>query len=355
MAQQLKADLTTFYKQLEGHASAPLWTVLSNLVSREPAPKSIPHAWHYPDMKPLLTRSGELISAKEAERRVLMLENPGLSGEARITETLYAGLQLLLPDEIAPCHRHTQSALRFVLEGEGAHTAVDGEPIIMKPYDLVLTPAGRWHDHGNNGSEAVVWLDGLDIPIVTSFSASFAQSYDQGDIFPQTTPSGFNIAKFGESLRPLRIQEGQHPKQPSVVHFPFERWRNALSSFANGSDADPFNGFAMEFIDPQSGGSVLPTLSAGVRYLPMGFETKVSQSTEAFVFVGVEGNGTIHCGNHEFNIGPRDVVVVPSWTPLKISAQTDLVLFDYSDRAAQIKLGLWRNNRTQNRGAFDIT
>jgi hypothetical protein len=78
---------------------------------------------------------GTLITAREAERRVLVLENPGLRGASSITRTLYAGLQLILPGEVAPSHRHTQSALRFVLEGKGAYTAVDGERASMHPGD----------------------------------------------------------------------------------------------------------------------------------------------------------------------------------------------------------------------------
>ena len=101
--------------------------------------------------------SGSLITAKEAVRRVLILENPAMPGSACITPSLYAGLQLILPGEVAPSHRHTQSALRFIVEGEGAYTAVDGERTIMREGDFVITPTWTWHDHGNEFDEA----DGL--------------------------------------------------------------------------------------------------------------------------------------------------------------------------------------------------
>ncbi|QLC23916.1 cupin domain-containing protein [Parasphingopyxis algicola] len=342
MSENRTIDREQLYADLRESAAAPLWTVLSSLVSSEPNLGSQPHAWHFEDMLPLLDRSGEVISAAEAERRVLMLENPAYPGEARITEMLYAGLQLLLPGETAPCHRHSQSALRFVLEGGGAHTAVDGEKVHMNPFDLVLTPAGRWHDHGNEGNETVIWLDGLDIPIVTAFGASFAESFADGPAYPNAQPAGTSHAIFGENMRPLLQAEHAGRDYRSLFHYPYDRWRAALEAFSRDSDCDPRQGFAMEFIDPQTGGDVLRTISAGVRLLRCGFATASYRTTESQVFVGVEGHGSIHVGERQFDIGPRDIVAVPGWTERGIAAESDLVLFDFSDRAAQRKLGLWR-------------
>src|SRR3954463_12634652 len=158
------------YKRMDRHNTAPLWEVLHALIPNEPATRCKPYLWKYKDVRPYITEAGKLITAKEAIRRVLVLENPGMRGESCITQSLYAGLQLILPGEIAPAHRHTQSALRFVIEGSGAYTAVDGERTMMHPGDFVITPSWTWHDHGhegsgNGGSKPVVWLDGLDIPI----------------------------------------------------------------------------------------------------------------------------------------------------------------------------------------------
>lgn len=140
-------------------------------------------------------RAGDLISAEQAERRVLIMENPGLPGQAAITPSLYAGLQLVLPGEVAPCHRHTQNALRFVMEGSGAYTALDGEKAVMEPFDLVLTPAGQWHDHGNETTQPMIWLDGLDIPTVRLFDAQFSERLDQ-PTHPVTAPPGDTLARY---------------------------------------------------------------------------------------------------------------------------------------------------------------
>src|SRR6058998_934870 len=168
-------DRSAFYKELDALNLAPLWEVLRGLVPADPRPTAEPHAWHWTTVRPQLLAAGRSISAEEAERRVLVLENPKLRGKSQITDTLYAGLQLILPGEVAPAHRHAQSALRFIVEGSGAYTAVDGERTTMHPGDFIITPAWTWHDHGNPGDEPVVWLDGLDIPMLRFFAAGFAE------------------------------------------------------------------------------------------------------------------------------------------------------------------------------------
>ena len=140
--------------------------------------------------------AGRLITAREAERRVLILENPGLRDASSITHSLYAGLQLILPGEIAPSHRHSQSALRFVVEGEGAYTAVDGERTTMHEGDFIITPSWTWHDHGCPSDKPVVWLDGLDIPTIRFFDAGFAEN-DTSKSQKVTKTEGEGFARFG--------------------------------------------------------------------------------------------------------------------------------------------------------------
>src|SRR5918911_5554016 len=191
-----------FYDRIGAHNMAPLWESLHALVTRTPATPCVPAHWRYEEVRPYLMESGRLITAKEAERRVLILENPGLPGQASVTHSLYAGLQLILPGEVAPAHRHTQSALRFVIEGEGAYTAVDGERTTMRPGDFVITPSWTWHDHGNDSAEPMVWLDGLDIPLVRFFDASFAEP-GNADRQMITHPEGDSFARFGNNLLPV--------------------------------------------------------------------------------------------------------------------------------------------------------
>src|SRR5688572_20611466 len=138
-----------FYARLDKKDTAPLWEVLNRLVLQEPQPAAVAKLWKYDELRPLIMEGGRLITAKEAERRVLVLENPGLRGMSQITQSLYAGLQLILPGEVAPAHRRAAAALRFIVEGSGAYTAVEGERTMMHPGDFTLTPSWTYHDHGN--------------------------------------------------------------------------------------------------------------------------------------------------------------------------------------------------------------
>jgi gentisate 1,2-dioxygenase len=168
-----------FYNRIGSRHMTPLWEVLGALVPPQPRSPAVANLWRYAELREQVMEAGQLITAEEAERRVLILENPSLRGQSCITQSLYAGLQLIMPGEVAPAHRHTQSALRLVLDGEGAYTAVDGERTTMRRGDFIITPAWTWHDHGNLGDQPVVWLDGLDIPIVRFLDAGFAERSEQ--------------------------------------------------------------------------------------------------------------------------------------------------------------------------------
>src|SRR5438270_4017840 len=195
------------YRRMDKFNTAPLWEVLHALIPDTPATRCKPYLWKYKEVRPFITEAGKLITAKEAIRRVLVLENPGMRGESCITQSLYAGLQLILPGEIAPSHRHTQSALRFVVEGAGAYTAVDGERTTMHPGDFIITPSWTFHDHGNPGDEPVIWLDGLDIPLVAFFDAGFAERYPE-EVQPVTKPEGDALARYGANMLPLENTAG---------------------------------------------------------------------------------------------------------------------------------------------------
>src|SRR6202167_2214108 len=237
-----------FYRRLKAKGAAPLWGSLADLVLAQPRPASVPAIWRYEEIRPLLMESGEVITALEADRRVLMIENPGLRGVPQITQSLYAGLQLVLPGEITETHRHAASALRFVIEGDGAYTSVNGTKITMHPGDFILTPSWTYHDHGNPTDTPVVWLDGLDIPVVNMLDTSFAEHYPGGT---QTV---------------LR-EDGDSP-----VSFPYARIRG----LAKNAPLDPVHGSRIHY----GGESTMPTIDACLRLLPAGFKTETYRSTD---------------------------------------------------------------------------
>jgi gentisate 1,2-dioxygenase len=287
--------------------------------------------------------SGGIISAREAVRRVLVLENPGLRGQSAITRSLYCGLQLILPGEIAPSHRHTQSALRFIVEGSGAYTAVDGERTTMHPGDFIITPAWTWHDHGNPGSEPVVWMDGLDIPMLAFFDAGFAENYPE-EVQPVQRLEGTSQARYGANLAPL-APDAPFGRTSPVFSYPYARSREALATLARGGDPDACHGWKLQYVNPQSGGPAMPTMAAFLQLLPKGFATRPYRSTDGAVYSVVEGSGTVHIADQALAFEPRDSFVAPSWQAVRFEARDECVLFSYSDRAAQAALGLWREQR----------
>jgi gentisate 1,2-dioxygenase len=342
LANDQRAQLEALYAEMLPEHLTPLWESLAELVRPQPRSPARVQRWSYDVARGYLLRAGDLISAEQAERRVLILENAGLAGQSAIIPSLYAGLQLILPGEIAPSHRHSQCALRFVLEGDGAFTALDGEKAIMRPFDLVLTPGGQWHDHGNPSDQPMIWLDGLDIPTVRHFDASFAEHLSE-KAHKETAPPGDTLARYGHNMRPMRGSTAdRRPAHQPLFHYPYAQWRPALDAMARSAPVDPHLGHALEFLNPADGGAIMPTISAHVRLLPAGFETRPRRSTDGTVFVVVEGTGTARVEGQDIALGPRDIMVVPSWHELVLLAATDLVLFAYSDKAAQEKLNLYK-------------
>ena len=337
------AERQAFYDAIAPHHLAPLWENLHHLVTRAPNTPAVPAHWDYDGVvRGHLLRSGSLITAKEAERRVLILENPGLRGQASITRSLFAGLQMILPGEVAPAHRHAQSALRFIIEGRGAYTAVEGERALMEPGDFIITPSWTWHDHGNEASGPVVWLDGLDIPIVRLFDASFAEPAN-AESQSVARPPGDSLARFGQNMLPVDWRGGG--KSSPVFAYPYARSREALAVLAKNGAPDACHGYKLRYVNPATGDSPMPTIGAYLQLLPAGFATAPYRATDGTVFAVVEGEGETTVGETVFRWKPRDIFVVPAWHRVTHRVASESVLFSFSDRPVQEVLGLWREER----------
>lgn len=337
------AERKAFYERIGRENLAPLWEVLAELVPPHPRPKCVPATWRYDAVRAFLLEAGRLITAKEAERRVLVLENPALRGASSITQTLYAGLQLILPGEVAPSHRHTQSALRFVVEGNGAYTAVDGERTTMHPGDFIVTPSWTFHDHGNPGGEPVIWLDGLDLPLVAFLDGGFAERYPE-EVQPVRKPEGDAQWRYGATLLPL--QYTPPTRTTPLFSYPYARAREALEGLRRNGPVDPCHGLKMQYANPATGGYPMPTIAAFIQLLPAGFRGRPYRSTDGTIYSVVEGHGRSTVGESVFEWKRRDVFVVPPWCKVSHETSDDAVLFSFSDRPVQIALGLWREETT---------
>lgn len=346
------------YRDMAPLNLTPLWEVLHALVPKQPKSPCVPALWKYEEVRPFLMRSGEAITAEEAVRRVLILENPALRGQSAVTQSLYAGLQLILPGEVAPSHRHTQSALRFIVEGSGAYTAVDGERTTMRPGDFVITPSWTWHDHGhpgrgpsdthgNDANEPVVWLDGLDIPMIRFFDAGFAEN-DVRKSQSVARQEGTSFARYGYNMAPVR-HDAPFGQTSPIFSYPYERSREALERLERDAPVDDWDGVKLRYLNPLTGGSPMPTMATFMQRLPAGFSGKPWRQTDGAVYSVVEGQGEV-CVAHgsqqwRQSFSPRDHFVVPSWHTARFASERGCVLFSYSDRPVHQALGVHQEER----------
>src|SRR6202161_1269914 len=330
-----------YYSRIDRHGMKPLWTVMSSLIHDEPQSRCAPAIWHFDDVKALVMESGGLISAEEAKRRVLILENPAVRGESRVTNTLFAGIQMIMPGEVAPAHRHVSSAIRFVLDGEGAYTAVEGEKAFMAPGDFVITANWAPHDHGNPSNKPMLWLDVLDLPVVNFYETSFSEHFDE-EMQKTSRQDGDSLSFYGSGVLP----DGTPTMNRSpVINYTYARTRPIIERMMQSGDIDKRHGARVRYANPVTGGPVLPTMGAYLAMLPKGFQGEPYRATDGMIFVCAEGKGTTTVDGKVLEWGPQDVFVVPAWKRYQHNAEKESVLFSISDRPAQEALGIWREGQ----------
>lgn len=332
-----------YYKEMDAINLSPVWEVIRDLVPLQPKTPCVPFIWRFKDVRPHIVETGNYINVKGAERRAVVLENPGIRGRSAVTQTLYASYQYIMPGEVAACHRHVPSALRFILEGKGAHTAVEGEKAVLAPGDVVLTPNWAWHDHGNESSEPMIWLDGLDVPLVANLDNCFKE-YLPKDEQPLSRPVGDSLARFGNAMKPIDYQAPASKASP-LFHYPYERTREALETMRRADNWDACHGLKLQYLNPITGDHVIPTIGLFMQLLPKGMKTTPYRSVESTVLSIVEGRGRTTIGDQVFDWEPKDVFVIPSWYSYSHEAREDSVLFSFSDRPVHEKLGMFRELR----------
>jgi gentisate 1,2-dioxygenase len=329
-----------FHERMHAAHIHGLWE-LASLMTRHPEPKAIPYLWRSSLLQALVRESGEVVPVGE-ERRALQLLNPGL-GRWATTETMIAAVQLLLPGEVARAHRHTPTAIRFIMDGDGAYTAVDGERVYMAPGDLVLTPSWAWHDHGNETDRPVVWMDGLDVPLVQALGAMFFQMYDVRQ-FPLTRPHNASVRLHGHAgLAPTWVKE--RSQASPLLLYSWEKTSQSLAALREAA-GDPFDGIALEYTHPQTGRSVLPTMACWIQMLRPGERLRAHRHTGSAVYYVVQGAGETIIDGRRFAWGKGDILTLPSWAlheHANASSGEAAVLFSIQDRPVLEALGLFRD------------
>lgn len=318
------------------------WNVLAQEVPMQPRPRAAAHLWDRETLRGQLFLAGDLVPPEDAERRVLVLANPGLEGRPATTPTIFSDVQLVLPGEVTNIHRHTPSAIRFMLEGEGSYAMGNGRTTDQVFGDLVLGPGWGWHSHGNKGNEPVIWFDALDIPLVKFLDGSFFEGYKsetfEGGLVRDTTSASYGLA----GLLPI-WERGDEIATPRMK-YPWSEARAALAGLPDDK-ASPFDDLILRYINPLNGGPCLPTLSCELQRLRPGAHTEAHRHTSSVIYVVAEGQGQSTIGDRSFEWNQGDIFVLPSWQAhdhRNLSRSEDAVLFSVNDRPTLEKLGLYR-------------
>ena len=339
--------LDDLYEDFAAERLMPLWTQRDDLMPASPQPRAVPYHWRWSRLYPIAERCGALIPVgRGGERRAIALANPGLAGQPYATPTLWAAIQYLGPRETAPSHHHSQTAFRFVVEGEGVWTNVDGDPVAMRPGDLLLTPGWAYHEHHNTTDRPVAWLDGLDIPLVAALDAGFFEFGPDRLATTETPDRSRGERLWGHAgLRPAVGGDGRSSPLPAY------RWHITDAALGEQLDLER-EGFAatvepghalVRYSHPATGRDALPTIRTEMHRLRPGTRTRSRQVVGSAVWQVFRGAATASVGSESYELGRGDLFVVPSWAPVSIGTDAGVDLFRFSDEPVYEALGL---NRT---------
>ena len=299
--------LEALYTEMATHSVEGLWRM------DRKGPDVRPYLWKWETMRRLVTEAGDLVDIpRPGERRAVALVNPGIPGALGTTHTIYTAIQLVRTGEVARAHRHTPNALRFMIEGEGASTTVEGEKVPMYPGDLVLTPNWLWHEHRNEGDRDALWLDGLDSPFVFGMAAAVYEPYEAG-FLEETRPQDHSGRSYGlGTVRPVGY-EAPSQGSPLLVY----RWESVgpvLERLAEDGAATEHDGVAIEYVNPATGGHTLSTMSCWMTMVRPAERTKAHRHTYGSVYHVFRGHGRTLIDGQRFDWGHGDTFVVPPWS-----------------------------------------
>ena len=338
-------ELEAYYKELEKFETGALWTVANKIEPWQPKSESVPVLWRYKDLREHVLRSVDLVTPEKAGRRVIYLNNPGRREVSAAVGWLYSGLQVMNPGEVASAHAHSASALRFIMEGSGAYTIVDGHKMTLGARDFVLTPNGTWHEHGVEASGTpCIWQDGLDIPFVNAIEANFYAVHPKIHQEESGLPIDDMTKTWGNpGLRPATgtWSKGYSP----MFKYEWAPTYDALSKYAEATDGSPYDGVIMNYTNPVTGGHVMQTIGASMQMLRPGEKTKSHRHTGSFIYQVAKGSGYSIIGGRRFNWQERDIFCVPSWAWHEHgnnSDTEDACLFTFNDLPVIEGLGFYR-------------
>ncbi len=329
------AKLEEFDRKLEKMNLVGYWGIPRSEVF-EPAASFGPCLWRWDDVNGALQDAGEIVAPGQSFRRFIAFKTPA---KARTTHTIALGVQLVKPGEIAEAHRHTMGAIRFVIQGGGAQTTVEGEPFPMEKGDLITTPNWSWHDHFNGSKEPIIWLDGTDRPLLDLLEIGFGELFDQSQ---QSVSKPLDSSIY--ELAPVRASRGLSAGvQPPPYRYRWKETERALKMLGEKA-GDPCDGLLLRYINPLTGGSTLPTLSCEIQMIRPKEKTRSHRHTSSTIYHVFEGKGFTMIGDTQFEWQMGDTFTVPLWRWHQHSndGSEGAILFAMNDRPVMEALGFYR-------------
>lgn len=335
-------DLPADYREaLTQQNLVPLWPSLRGVLPpTKPQPRTRATAWSYQAIKPLLLQAGALTPIEKAERRVLVLANPGHGlDKMQASAAMYLGMQLLLPGEWAPSHRHTPNAVRMIVEGEGAYTTVNGEKCPMRRGDLILTPTGLWHEHGHDGTEPVIWLDVLDLPLVYYMEASYHVNGERQTVQPGRGDSTYAAG----GMVPTKMFERSGKAYP-MLRYPWVEARAALVTLA--ADQPALQAVQLTYVNPETGADAQNILGFYALMLRPGQLLTLPVRSPAMVFHVIEGGAEVTVETQSFTLLEADTCCAPGYSAVSLrnaSSDQPAFIFIADESPLHRKLGVFEN------------
>jgi gentisate 1,2-dioxygenase len=331
-------ELAEFNDWMVQHNLTPTWAFYQQLVAKVPPVTYGPYLWQSKMLWHVLERAGRLVDLERGgERRSFEVVNPDLRHIHGTTHSIGAALQLVQPGEIAPPHRHLANAIRFIVKGKGSYTAVQGERLYMEERDLILTPSWTWHEHGNETTEPIVWVDALDYPLMSNLQLSFFEPGHDRAVEPR--PVGFTQHRIGFA----RPAWAGYPEEIPQVTYKWAQIAAAMESF-RGDKASEFDGILLEYVNPLRQGPVLPTIGCYAQMLRPGEHTKAHRHTSSTIHYVLEGSGHSVIAGQRFEWGPGDFFMIPPWAWHEHAnpGKADALFFVLSDRPVMDSMRTWR-------------
>ena len=325
--------LTELDSELEKNQLAGFWKTRVPLHASE-----APYLWKWEELLDGLMKASETIGIEQAERRAIQLVSPHLPIKSP-SHTLQFSFSIVNPGEVARAHRHNMAAIRFVVQGKGAYTAVDGEKFPMAEGDLILTPNWTWHDHHNESEDPIIWLDGLDGPLIRSLNVLFFEEYEKSEQ-PVTRETGESLSRLGFARAPKK-------DETHLRGVPFRyAWQDTYKALKTMSDSerDPYDGTLLRYINPATGGFTYPTMSCEIQLFKAGEKTRIHRHTSTALYHVFKGWGRTAVGEGHLEWKKGDSFVVPLWQPHSHENLSDeeAILFSINDRPVMEALQLYR-------------